>query len=385
MEKIRKGSILALSLTLCLLLCGCQGLGGLGGLGGKSPNQRSVAQVMALDLVPGGESIRLTLRVLDEEGSPEGPASFRTVQAQGETITGALGEAGRQLGKEIFLRDIRLVLLGEELCRQGIDSFQNFMSQSYQIRPRVSVAAVRREAAPLLEADDSGEAPADSLVPLLEWSSRPGNPAVTVMETERLRSAGEGDCFLPLTGLDREGKGEVSGAAIFRGGRLTRLLEGKEAEQLRLLAADPRQSVTAVALPGGGTATFRLTGRRGRLHGSSVRNIPQFTAKYTFEFQLLELDGGAQSPPDLEALERALEERIKGEMEECIRKVVFDSGADVMGMAVSQRRDNSGWWNRNGDWRQEKEGESLFEKSVFFLDIRCRITQTDVSIPLKGT
>lgn len=379
MGKLHKGSLLALSVLFCLLLCGCQGLGG------KSPNQRSVAQVMALDLVPGSEPIRLTLRVLDEEGSPEGPASFRTVQAQGKTITGALGEAGRQLGKEIFLRDIRLVLLGEGLCRRGIDSFQNFMSQSYQIRPRVSVAAVRQEAAPLLEADDSGEAPADSLVPLLEWNNRPGNPAVTVMEAERLRSAGEGDCFLPLASLDGEGKGEVSGAAVFRGGRLARLLDVREAEQLRLLAADPRQSVVVVSLPGGGSASFRLTGRKGRLHGSSVQNIPQFTSKFTFEFQLLEFDGNSEDSSNLEELERALEEKVKGEMEECIRKVVFDSGADVMGMAVSQRRDNAEWWNRNRDWRKEREGETLFEKSVFYLDIKCRITQTDVSIPLIGT
>ena len=65
--------------------------------------------------------------------------------------------------------------------------------------------------------------------------------------------------------------------------------------------------------------------------------------------------------------------------------MVFDSGADVMGMAVSQRRDNAEWWNRNRDWRKEREGETLFEKSVFYLDIKCRITQTDVSIPLIGT
>lgn len=140
-----------------------------------------------------------------------------------------------------------------------------------------------------------------------------------------------------------------------------------------------------VSLPGGGSASFRLTGRKGRLHGSSVQNIPQFTSKFTFEFQLLEFDGNSEDSSNLEELERALEEKVKGEMEECIRKVVFDSGADVMGMAVSQRRDNAEWWNRNRDWRKEREGETLFEKSVFYLDIKCRITQTDVSIPLIGT
>ena len=56
MGKLHKGSLLALSVLFCLLLCGCQGLGG------KSPNQRSVAQVMALDLVPGSEPIRLRRR-----------------------------------------------------------------------------------------------------------------------------------------------------------------------------------------------------------------------------------------------------------------------------------------------------------------------------------
>lgn len=377
-------SLLFMSAILAAFLCGCQGISG------KSPNQRSVAQSMALDLLPGEKPVLLTLRVLDEEGSPEGPDTFQTVQAQGESITDALGEISQQLGKDIFLRDIRLVLLGDALCQSGIDQFQNFLVQSYQIRPRVSVAAAEGQAARFLQSEEEGgEAPIDLLTPLLEWNNRPGNSAVTVMELERERNASEGDCAIPLAAIDSGGKAVISGTAIFTGGRVSQRLNNRETEQLAFLSSfsDPRQSVIHIEV-GQSAATLRLTGKKGRIHGESNLGLPRFTAKFSFEFQLLEAEGDQY--PSISEMEAALEEYIENAMAFAIQKAVFEGDADVMGLAAALRRDNMDWWNQAGkEWRKKtsSEGiagteESIFQKSVFLLDIDCRITQTDVSIPI---
>lgn len=381
-KTFKRLSLLVLVCLLPLFFCGCQGMGG------KSPNQRSVAQAMALDLVPGDKPLMLTLRVLDAESSPEEPDSFQTVQARGNSITSALGDIGKQLGKDIFLRDIRVVLLGDSLCRSGIDSCQSFLTQSYQIRPRVSIAAVQGEAARLLQPrEEDGEASIDSLTPLLEWENRPGNPAVTVMELERERNSSEGDCILPYIAWEEEGKAKIAGTAVFTGGRLSQKLNSRETDQLHLLAAaaDPRQTVVHIPLDGS-SATFRLTGKRGRIHGGSDLDGPRFTVKASFEFQLLEFESFDGREPDLPSMEQALEEHIKEEMAASIQRVVFEGGADVMGLAAAMRRDSTAWWNRSGGgWRNAEEGtESAFQKSIFLLNVDCRITQTDISIPLKG-
>ena len=369
------------SVFLALSLCGCQGLSA------KSPNQRSVAQTMALDLSSDRETpFQLTLRVLDAEGSPEGPETFQTVQAQGKSITDALGDISRQLGKDIFLRDVRVILLGESLCRNGIDTCQNFMSQSYQIRPRVSVAAASGEASRFLQDNENGEAPVDELISLLEWDSRPGNSAVTVMELERVRSASEGDCMLPyISWGEEEGKAEIDGAAVFTGGKLSSKLSRKAAEELRFIAADPRQAVLTVPLSSGGNATFRLTGRKGRIHGGTQDNAPLFTVKFCYEFQLLEFTGGGEIPT-LDVMESALEDSIRQSMSDSIQEVVFSGDADIMGLASAMRRDAAPWWNQfGGVWRKQpstEETDNLFLKSVFVLDISCKVIQSDIRLPL---
>jgi len=344
---------------------------------------------MALDLVPDRETpFWLTLRVLDEEGSPEGPETFQTVQAQGKSITDALGDISRQLGKDIFLRDVRTVLLGESLCRSGIDACQHFMSQSYQIRPRVSIVAASGEASKFLQDDENGEAPIDELLSLLEWDNRPGNSAVTVMELERIRSSSEGDCKLPFISWgEEEGKAEIAGTAVFTNGRLAASLDNKATESLRFLAADPRQAVLTIPLSGGNTATFRLIGRKGRIYGGDKDEAPLFTIRFRYEFQLLEFTGEGDIP-SLDTMETALEESIKQSMTESIQTVVFDGDADIMGLASAMRRDDASWWNQfGGEWRNSpstQDSSSLFQKSVFLLGVSCKIVQSDIRIPLLG-
>lgn len=384
-KAIKKIFIFLFPLFLLLGLCGCQGLSG------KSPNQRSVAQLMALDLAQddsqAGPAVLLTLRVLDEEGSPEGPETFQTVQAQGKSITDALGDISRQLGKDIFLRDVRVILFGESLCQSGIDNCQNFLSQSYQIRPRVSIAAANGEASQFFQDDENGEAPIDSITSLLEWDSRPGNSAVTVMELERIRSSSEGDCILPFISLDDEKKAKISGSAVFTGGRLKMKLDNTDTKDLRFLSADPRQTVLTIPLSDNCSATFRLTGRKGRIYGGDNDGSPLFRLKFRFEFQLLEFTGNTKIPP-LENMEEALEQTINDAISHSIQKVVFDGNADIMGLASAMRRDSLAWWNQFGSsWRTFMDADSqdsLFQQSVFMLDTSCKIAQSDIRIPLSG-
>ena len=83
--------------------------------------------------------------------------------------------------------------------------------------------------------------------------------------------------------------------------------------------------------------------------------------------------------PSLEEMEQALKEHLGEEISQSIQTVVFASSADVMGLAVSQRRDNARWWNSHADWRtslfQAESGDTLFQKSVFFLELDCKVTQ----------
>lgn len=384
-KTIKKLFIILFPLFLFFCLCGCQGLSG------KSPNQRSVAQLMALDLAQddsqGSPAVLLTLRVLDEEGSPEGPETFQTVQAQGKSITDALGDISRQLGKDIFLRDVRVILFGESLCQNGIDNCQKFLSQSYQIRPRVSIAAAEGEAARLFQDDDNGEAPIDSITSLLEWDNRPGNSAVTVMELERIRSSSEGDCILPFISLGDEKKAEISGSAVFTGGQLKIKLDNTDTKDLRFLSADPRQIVLTVSLPDNCSATFRLTGRKGRIYGGNQDGAPLFRLKYHFEFQLLEFTGNTKIP-SLENMEKALEQTVNDAISHSIQKVVFDGDADIMGLASAMRRDSMIWWNQFGSgWKtfmDVNSQDSLFQKSVFILDTSCKIAQSDIRVPISG-
>lgn len=343
---------------VCLFLCFLM-LTGCRGLGGDSPNQRAVAQMLAIDATEVG--FQVTARILDETGQPE---SYTTIQKEGETISDAVASISQALGKELFLRDVRLVLLGEQICEDGIGICRQYLTRGFQIRPRVSLAAAQGEAGNYLAAEDSQKAPVDEILPLLQWSARSPGAGTTVLELDRDMNASDGDGYLPLLSLDVEGQAEITGGLLLHKEKTSHLIGREELEHLYLLLEPKGQTLTVHWE--NEEASVEVLNRSMKIRAKIQDDIPVFTVSGTYHFRLLEWTGNGDAP-DSNTLEQAVRQKVTGDLEKALRFCVFDAGMDPIQLDSILRRDQPAWWREYGEaWRSRREN------SVFYLDIRCK-------------
>ena len=351
---------MVLLLAFWLFICsGCRGIGD------ESPSQRAVAQMLAIDRR--GEEYQVTVRMLSQDGAPD---SYQSVSETGETISGAVSAMENRLGKELFLRDTRLILLGSGVCENGIGTCRRYLTDGFEIRPRAVMAVTEGSAGNYLQAEKGMAAPADELLPVLQWSAGGTGAGTTVLELDREMNASGGDGYLPLLRMDASGKAELTGGQLLHKEKTSRRIGQEEMDGVRLLFLEPR-GITLTAELMGAQAVVKLTSCRRTLRAEIKEERPVFAFKGSYGMELLEWTG-AGTPPEEDALETALEERIKALLEKAIRLSVFDAGCDLLQMDSTLRRDAPLWWEQNElRWRENRE------ESVFTLQVRCNITMQE--------
>ena len=347
-----KKRVISLALSAMLLLSGCQGLGedGVG--------HRAVAQILAVDTLEDGVEVAIRL-LADADGG------YVTVSQQGENISQARSEAQRKLGKQIFLRDVGLIVLGEEVCTGGIGLLQQYLYRNFQLRPRVSLLAVQGQAAEYLRQNEDAQAPIDAVAQQVQWPWENPEEGVTVMALQRELDDTGGDGYLPVASLSAEGKAELSGGLILHREKASRQL-GREAwDGLRLLVQEPVSMVLTVPTDQGDGAV-ELLSCSGGLQASLEEQRPVFLVSRTYRFRLLEWSG--RERPDQEALEQALSRQLEQILGNAIRETVYDTGADVMQLDSALRRDQPRWWQTHGEgWKDHRQD------SGFWLSVECQV------------
>ena len=301
-------------LLVLLLLSGC-------GFGTQL-SERAVAQVLAIDRE--GEGYRVSFV---ETSDP--------VSGKGETIADAVSALEQDLGKKLFLRDVRLILLGETLCDEGI---------GFSIRPRAMLAAVQGTAAQYLSA-------ADKVSEVLQC---PGS-GMTILAFDRDSRASGGDGYLPLLTMDAHGAAGI----ILRHEKTSCRVWQEAADDMKLLLREADGETMVLTLDDG-QAVIRFADYKKHLRARRGADTPTFDLFWRGTFELLEWTGKADSLPDGETLEKAAELAVTKRLENALRTTVFIAEADLLQLQSILRRDGY-------------EGEYDPKASVFYPSVRCRL------------
>lgn len=320
---------------------------------GVGLDERAVVQLLAIDRGEG--EVRVSARILSQ---PEN----ETVSRTGETIADAVSSLEESLGKELFLRDTQLILLGEAVCENGIGSCMRYLTDGFEVRPQAALAAVKGEAAECL-------AGAEVLLPVL----RDVPAAVTILELDRDRKASGGDGLLPLLAPDGEGGAVLSGGIILHKEKTSHRLRQEEMDDMMLLLREEGEETMVLSLKDG-QAVIELDEREIRLQAEAVGDVPAFTVRWSGGFELEEWTGDG-APPSKEVLEEAARQEITKRLENAIRSSVFAAGADLMQLDSTLRRDMPDWFSEHETvWRENRAA------AVFYPEVRCRLEERQSGI-----
>ncbi len=129
-------------LLLAVLLSGC--------MQSIRLNDRAIMEGMAIDRAEDG-GYRITMQVAGVGGTGESSEPALTViEQEGGSLTEALARCSSQQGRQMFLGNCSLLVIGAELAQDGLDYLLEFFNANYRVNPSLTVLLAQGEAAPLL-------------------------------------------------------------------------------------------------------------------------------------------------------------------------------------------------------------------------------------------
>ncbi|HIZ55945.1 MAG TPA: Ger(x)C family spore germination protein, partial [Firmicutes bacterium] len=135
--KIRR--LLSVMSLVCLLCAftGCRSMGGI------ELKDRSIIQAIGID--KDGDQFKISLQAFSPQGEGGQTAidisksNAIVITGTGKTISEALVNAGLRQGKTIFFGHNRLVVLGEEMAKEGIEPIWSYFNADNYLRPNMYI------------------------------------------------------------------------------------------------------------------------------------------------------------------------------------------------------------------------------------------------------
>ncbi len=267
--------VLALLLAVVLLstLTGCWDL--------RPLKQRTVVLGAGVDIgeQPGELKLTLQVAIIKKLGSPEGGGegdAFINLEGSGVTMQAAVATLQEQLDRELFFGHIRVIALGEEYAKLGIDPALDYFVRDPTVQRLVQVVISKGKAKDLLAAKIPVE-PASTLyvANMLESADRsvmdyrsdlgrylvqrrepgryPGLPVLEVVkEAPKKEAGGGGDGGGDGAEKAKEEKVKLqnAGTAVLYGGRLLGILSPEETGGVNLIQGNAHRGKMTVAIDG---------------------------------------------------------------------------------------------------------------------------------------
>jgi len=354
--------ILTLLIVIVPLLTGCWSR--------HEVNDVAIVLGIALDKAKDG-NIRLSLQIAVPKASGGGSESAQgsgtakstmMVSAEGASIMEAYRIIQEKIPREVFFAHSRVIIVGEELARDGVSSILDFFSRHRQSHLRNYLLFTKGEAADILQADPQFES---ALAEEIREKEKMGiGVAVRVREFwGRVLAEGEEPVAaqvsnLPLeTEKQNEGKEtgtskripSITGAAVFRGDRLVGWLTDKETRGILWIRNEFKSGILTVPIPnkkGGGRIGAQIWKVSTKMkpifrNGKLVIKIETYGDVEIFE-NTSKLDLG--NPIVLNALQSMFEKDVRTRIQLTLDKAQRKLKSDIFGFGQAVYRTDPKKW-----------------------------------------
>lgn len=332
------------------------------------------AIIMAIGIDKAAEAGKITLtfqsiipgRLTDPlRGGEKGPA-VRVVSVNGITILEAIRNYQQQTDAIPYFLHNRLLVIGDELAREGVQPLIDYFIRNLQSQPRAWVLISKGKASNILQWESTvNQIPANYIADLIYCSTR---QAITALATEDIhhfilklasRSTSPATSAIEiLQQADRPPEIRVFGTAVFKGDQLAGWLGLPETRGLVWLTGESSQGILEIGYPNRQKRNFvQQVTRFGRKIKPRIKNGKmEMTVEIWEEGNIGEQDGSIVLT-DLGIL-RALEERksamIRAEAESCLKKCQNEFRSDIFGFGAAVERRFPGEWKKlKNRWERE--------------------------------
>lgn len=358
-------------------------------------------------------------------GGSGGDKASEVISVEAASLFGALQLANAFVSRDLTFIHNELVVVSEDIAREGLDRYINPLLRSREIRRNITIAVSQGSAAEFLKNNEAvlekNTARQFELLfnakgytgfiidtTLNEFSKRaksPGaNPVLPLVgitkeqkknkteeKTDFAEMVREEVSYLPGE-VPREGgnKIEIIGLAAFKSDRLVGYLNGTETRYYQMMTGDFNSAILTIPEPDLKDRIIVVKVTRGRSPERKVdisSDKPKITVKVILEGEILSIQSGInyEQGQKAEELEQYIEDLVKRGASEVIKKTQVDFKSDIFGFGEGSRRSFWTWqeWINYGWLERYAEAEVTVDIS---LEIRrTGLMRRTAPIPEEGT
>jgi spore germination protein KC len=339
-------------------------------------NDLAITVGMGLDKK--GNHIQVTAQIVNpgEVASKKGSALQRspitTYTTTETTVTDAIRKLSVVAPRPIFSSHLRVLVIGEELARQGVSKVMDGISRNHEFRSDFYLIVAKGTSAEdvLKIITQIEQIPANNMFKMLQTSERLWAPTVS-MELDKFIS----DLSTPtrdtvLTGIKIAGDKEIgktiknvgestpvalleySGVALFKRDKLVDWLNEEESKGYNYIMGNVKSTVGHVDCPQGGSVAVDVIRTHTKIKGKVVEGKPKIFVDLYVEQDVGEVQCNIEltKTENVQLLEELGEKKLKESMEKAIKKAKKNN-ADIFGFGdVIEDTDPKSWTKLKKDW-----------------------------------
>ncbi|WP_438315593.1 Ger(x)C family spore germination protein [Sporosarcina sp. FA9] len=376
-------------LILSLVLTGCWDR--------RELNEIAITIALGIDKVD--EEFRLTAQVVvPSEVSMKQSSGRSTVtlfQVDGETIFEAFRKMTIDLPRKIYPGHLRMLVIGEELAKEGVGESLDLLSRDWELRSDFFVVIAKNMSAGeiLNVATTLENIPANQMYNTLKTSEESWAATKGVTLDEFLMLMINDGKEAVLTGIRVIGNQELGSSkqnvesitpaariqydhlAVFKKDKLVGWLTESESKGLNDITNSVKTTVTSIPCPQGGKASIEVKQFKSKMKGNVKKGEPQVEVNIQAEGNV----GAVECKIDLtekkaiDELEKVYEKEVEELIQQTIETVQKQYNSDVFGFGQAIHRSNPKTWKKIKDQWNESFVDLIVDVNV---DLKLRSTGT---------
>ncbi|MFG6149605.1 Ger(x)C family spore germination protein [Halobacillus sp. B23F22_1] len=355
-------------LLVVILLAGCQAI--------YSVEDRAIVQILGYDYVD-EDQLKGTV------GIPHyGEDASRTVEELNLTLTAESlkdfsEKVERETSKPLSMGKLAVTLYDERIAQEGIEKFLDVLSRDPRVGRNIYMGIVEGDVQELIEEKyEQNETTAKYVKGVIENNSQRNFPETNLHSFLYAYYADGIDGFLPYI-TKKNGHIQISGIALFDGGKLVSVVSEEDALTLKLLKDEVNQGAANIrtAQESLGNVGIEVTDSAVKYKIDKSKEMPEFEINirvkaFINEMKQQEVDS-VQTPELVAEIEKKYKEQFKETAEDLVQQFQ-EAGTDPLGLGNLVK-------NRYRNFDKEKWEEQYPEVPVN-VNVEVNITGTGISL-----
>ncbi|MWC31296.1 Ger(x)C family spore germination protein [Paenibacillus sp. MMS18-CY102] len=350
--------------------------------------QLAIVSSMGIDKSPAGNQYRVSFQVINPSeisaGITEGTGGRTTpitvYAGSGDTLFEAIRESSDLMPRQLFFSHTRIIVIGEQLAREGIedifDMFERFSET--RLTSRVLIARGSSAEAVLSTLTPIERIPSNSINGKLKFTSKLLSENMEIQIDDVIRALSSTATEPVLNGVRLVGdinqgnkkrnvestipivRSRISGIAMFKSGKLVRWLDGTDARGVVRIQNKMKSSVDMLPCMAEKNAiAIELLRANTKVKAAFHNGKPSFHISVKQEGSLNEVKCSInlQKPEEITKLESQWSELVKQEIKGAFSAAQKEK-SDIFGLGETFNRQHPSQWKKIN-----KEWSSLFAES----------------------